>query len=397
MLPRYSPAQISLVLLVTLTSCMSNTAQVQPAAPFSEGTRPSITTRFATALHRATYPYADDVFVVGVTTANPRGAILVYGSGKDPIQVIAGKKTEIDGPLQIAVNSTGKMWVTNLGCPSYTTTDCGSYMLAFPPGANGNVPPKALITGYLWTGPAFAVGVNDDGDVVAGIEGNFLSSNVFGEVATYVPSASGRAPPARYFEDFPTLHEPYGISFAPSGRYYVGQYYDNPELQVYGKDAAGTGVTPISTLSSPKSINKYYDDWFITGVAVDNTSTSCRIITVGGWRKAGSNSRRHFESKKPARYPAAFVSWQGYKGRINIWNSCPPSGTSDPDTYISSSVLEEPNGVGLDSSGNIYVADPAAEAVFEFAASASGDSTPIRTIASGVTVDGVAIGPSSSY
>ena len=74
------------------------------------------------------------------------------------------------------------------------------------------------------------------------------------------------------------------------------------------------------------------------------------------------------------------------------------SGNAAPEADItgSNTGLESPEGVAIDSSGNIWVADPAAEAVYEFAAGANGNVAPIDTLAGPSTgilgVPSVAVG-----
>lgn len=318
---------------------------------------------------RTPYLYGGDIFVADNNRSEfPHGDISVYGTSNTPIARIGGSDTQIDNPYGIGVDTVGKIWVSGFGNPSCKSCYIG-YVLRFAPGSDGNVSPAAKIEGPYSTvsaGIPYSVAVDSSDNVLVGTEANVVSYP-YGIVATFAPGAHGDKPPTRYFESTNLLY-PTGMSFSSTGNLYVanGLAARKAGLMVFEKNDSGH-VSPLYTLTPPKNGSGSVD-WFATGVAVDYDGSTCRTITVGGWYVGGGGSSG---------------PWAGYNGRINIWNECPPSGTSDPDAHIGSAVLMQPEAVALDSNGNIYVADPQANAVFEFSADASGNSTPIRSITGG--------------
>ena len=73
-------------------------------------------------------------------------------------------------------------------------------------------------------------------------------------------------------------------------------------------------------------------------------------------------------------------------------------GTTSPEFDITGNDtgLLEPAGIAIDSSGNVWVSDYQADAVFEYKQGATGDAEPIDTIDTSGQPSGVAIGPDQS-
>jgi hypothetical protein len=354
---------ISICLIPTLDSCGGgSTAMTNSSA---------VATKTASGV-KVSNAYSGHIFVADNSTSTfPNGAISVYESSNTPIAQFGGTNTEISSPRAITVNPSGKTWVASV-------EGAEGAVLGFAPDDNGNVSPSTDIRGLNTTvswGIAYALAVDSSGNLWTGTEADYVY-NPFGVVAVFPANATGNVSPTRYFES-ENMIMPTGLSFGSTGKVYVANgFTSKDELMVFDKTASGLNVTPLYVLNSPRN-GSGSSDWFAWGVAVDNHGSQCKTVTAGGWYVGGGSSSGY---------------WSGYKGRINIWNACPPSGTSDPDYYISSSVLMEPQGVAVDSSGNIYVADPKANKVFEFSAGATGNSSPIRTI-SGGNPWGVALGP----
>jgi hypothetical protein len=108
-----------------------------------------------------------------------------------PIAEIRGPNTGLNGPLQVAVDSSGNLYAANFDDPSVTV---------YAPGANGNVAPIRTIKGPhtgLTSGPE-AVAVDSSGNLYVATFGlnsvSRSSSSPLGPTATSLPSPSSADP-----------------------------------------------------------------------------------------------------------------------------------------------------------------------------------------------------------
>lgn len=110
----------------------------------------------------------------------PRGSVTVYAPGASgdaaPSFSIGGDKTGLDGPLGVAVDSSGKIYVAN---QQHSAT-------VYAAGAHGNVAPIQKID-ILDFSP-FGIGVDASGNI-------YVSGD--NQVSVYAPGATGNATPIR--------------------------------------------------------------------------------------------------------------------------------------------------------------------------------------------------------
>ena len=220
--------------------------------------------------------------------------VKVTGTTPSLVGVIQGDKTHLDAPDEMAVDTSGNLYVANEH-GIITTQGITEYA----PGATGNVPPVAQITGSNTdligligpTGVAldqknniFAV-MNDLARLVefpAGSNGNVAPIiNVFGAntlldvstavaldstgriyvtngmplaptqaVTIYSPGTTGNMAPTAFIGGPHTmLGAPFGIAIDKSGKIYVSDF---AEIVVFAPGATGD-ATPIARISGPET------------------------------------------------------------------------------------------------------------------------------------------------
>jgi sugar lactone lactonase YvrE len=125
----------------------------------------------------------------------PRGAgassITIYPPGGNgdvrPVATIAGPRTGITSASAIAVDSAGAIYVANVS---------GSVVI-FPPGASGNIPPQRSISGSNTdltglTGPN-GIAVDAAGNIYVS---NYANGGEAGSIVVFPPGANGNAAPS---------------------------------------------------------------------------------------------------------------------------------------------------------------------------------------------------------
>jgi sugar lactone lactonase YvrE len=142
----------------------------------------------------------------------PRGAaassITIYppgGSGDArPVATIAGPQTGITSASAIAVDSAGAIYVANVS---------GSVVI-FPPGASGNIPPQRSISGSNTglTGPN-GIAVDAAGNIYVS---NYANGGEAGSIVVFPPGANGNvAPSAIISGDKTELNGPTSLIIIP--------------------------------------------------------------------------------------------------------------------------------------------------------------------------------------
>ncbi|MFY9719713.1 MAG: hypothetical protein WAK16_08710 [Candidatus Cybelea sp.] len=253
-----------------------------------------------------------------------------------PALSISGPATSLEAPSGVALDASGKIYVSN--------SQGASVLTVYSPGSHGNVAPVSRIiderSGDYIAAPG---GVNLDADDNIYIPG--VSSN---SMSVYAAGAYGNAKPIQFIEGRKTkLDAPRTAAVAKNHTIYTCNY-SGDSVTVYASGASGN-VAPIRTISGNKTnLNG------CTGLALDsagNIYTSNYLSGSSG--PAGIN-----------------VFAKGAKGNVR-----PIATIAGAKTGIDGA-----DGVALDSGDNIYVADYNTANVYVFAKGAKGNVPPIRTI-----------------
>jgi len=279
-----------------------------------------------------------------IYVTNQVGTITIYAAGTNgdiaPIAIIAGSNTGLESPEGIALDSYGNIYVADDG-PSGNGP---SSVFVYPPLAVSgtgtlNETPIATISG-LATGLSAPTGIALDSSRNIYVADNFADS-----VFVYPPLGSStgtlnEAPIATISGLATGLSAPTGIALDLSGKIYVA---DNSADSVFvysvlspsctSASPCAISVAPIATISG--SSTGLADPY---GIAVDSSGN----IYVAD---EGSNSVTLYE-------PLASL----------LIDLTAPDVT--PSAAISTTMttgLSNPQGIALDYSGNIYVADQVTE------------------------------------
>ncbi|MBV9270224.1 MAG: hypothetical protein JO165_03965 [Candidatus Eremiobacteraeota bacterium] len=186
-------------------------------------------------------------------------AIYVFANGANgnaaPIATISGNKTLLNGPTQMAVNSSGELFVGNTG---------GFNILGFPHGSNGNVAPNVnLSTNSACGGNGnglsgnYGLALDGTGAVYADSENNNC-------VFVFRAGATGSQTPIRTIGGALThmaaTYGPYDIAIGPGNKLYVVVYGATTKQWLVFASGANGNVAPSQAINQPQGIY---------GVAVD--------------------------------------------------------------------------------------------------------------------------------
>jgi len=163
---------------------------------------------------------------------DPVGRIDIYTAGSSgnvaPIAVIAGNHTRIENPHAVALDSSGKIYVTDSGDEEIETKSPPRVMV-YSAGSKGNVSPTSTISGErtdLW----FPYGITLDTSGKIYVTNNASMGGHFGapdddyddRVTVYPAGAKGNiAPVARIAGKETGIGQPRGIALDSFGRAYV--------------------------------------------------------------------------------------------------------------------------------------------------------------------------------
>ena len=272
--------------------------------------------------------------------------VTVYPAGSNgnvaPSSTIGGSNTGLSLPQGVALDSSGKIYVTNDGS-DYGGTDT---VTVYSAGSNGNLAPSSTIGGSN-TGLDQPLGVALD-----------ASSNIYvvggGGVTVYPAGSNGNVAPSSIIDGSNTGLDPEGIAVGASGKIYVtndaGGEGGNGTVTVYPAGSNGN-LAPSSTIGgSNTGLNAP------AGIALD---ASGNIYVANGFGLGGQNG-----PYRATVYPA------GSNGNV-----APSSTIGDSNTY-----LYTPSGIALDASGNIYVANAFDNAVTVYPAGSNANVAPTSTI-----------------
>jgi hypothetical protein len=292
-----------------------------------------------------------------VANDGPRGdsSVTVYSAGArgnaKPKQIISGSNTGLSASWAVAVGADGKMYVAN-------ATGGGSRghgsVTVYAAGATGNVVPMQTISG-LKTRLSNPLGVALDpvnGDIYVESEG--CSSPYFYCVEIFASGANGDVAPTGIIRGEKTeLSNSSGIALDSSGNLYVANYAgvgykDRGAVTVYAAGSAGN-IAPTRTISGSNT-GLYQPET----VALD---TGGDIYVPNGFGAPSDAGSVTVYAPTASGNAAPIRTIQGAKTK-----------------------LDEPLGIALDGSGNIYVGNYESNTVTIYAASANGHVKPINKI-----------------
>ena len=275
-----------------------------------------------------------------------------------PIAIISGTSTDLGDPQGIALDSNDKIYVADGLAPKIFVYPAlgGSGWVSGPP-ATYTVAPAAIIAGTT-TDLANPIGVGLDSNnkiYVADVDTQSVyvfpalgsSSGTLDEAPTYTIRGSSTA-----------LSRPQGVALDSSRNIYVASQ-DTSSVTVYSPVGSTTGTlneAPSSAISAAMTTDLIYPQ----GVALDSSGN----IYVAGETYAANYA---VSTQFP---PAVYIYAAGSNG-----NEAPTASISGLSTELS-----DPQGITLDFSNNVYVADAGAGSVFVYAAGKTGDVAPLATI-----------------
>jgi NHL repeat len=281
----------------------------------------------------------DKIYVVNASGTS-RDSVTIYpplaaGTGiinEAPVGVISGSKTMLDYPDGIAVDSLGIIYVANQsGGPvvPHQRLDVGK-ITVYAAGGSGNISPIATISGAA-TGLSFPLGIALDsaGNIYVTNSNTANTSDKIqsgSSITVYSPGSKGNASPIATIAGSNTgLSDVGGIAIDSSGNLYTEGCANNVcfSINIFPPGSNGN-VSPATTISDGLT--------FPVGVALDSSRNVYVLNTYGGSVPGGG---------------------------INIFPAG-SSGNASPTAtiYSNSTGLFGAAGIALDSSGEIYVADP---------------------------------------
>jgi sugar lactone lactonase YvrE len=363
-----------------------------------------------------------------------RSNVLIYSpdnQSKDakPTAIIAGRKTRLDFPEGVAVDSTGKIYVTQF-----------REILVFRPGSAGNVRPAAkIITRHTQLGQTYGISTGGlVGGIALGPDSKIYVANTkfgprtCGSVPIYSPKSNGDVPPVAVIEGPHTgIQSPHGIAVDAADNIYVLNLNQqcgkgrnavpktNPAtrfgpITVYPASAVSKGggdIPPIARIGSgaltavavDSSGKVYATSWLLANVQVFKGSTGnirSPIATISG-------SHTHLDSPNAIAVGADGKIYVGNGGfgahpgtnagaSITIYGAG-SHGNVPPIAFIQGkrTALDTPTALAVDHSGYIYVVNNSGR-VTVYAPCASGDVAPIASIGQekwNASVSGIALAP----
>ncbi len=323
------------------------------------------------------------------------GRVFVYPAGSNgnsaPIAIISltsPNTGESYSPQGIAVDSSGNIYGAGAGYSVFV----------YSPGSNGNAAPVATISTTMTTGLAWPQGIALDSSGKI-----YVADPGVGSVFVYPAGSNGNAAPIATFREMSSdLSYPVGIAVDSSGKIYVA---DQGVSSVFVYSAGSNGnVAPIATISGSSTglVQPY-------GIAVDS-SGKIYVANEGSYRTLVGTVTVYSAGSNGNVAPIATISGsktglaepQGIavdsSGKISVAgfdSSEHPSVWVYPALGSSTGMLNEapiatiagsntglsfPQGIAVDSSGNIYVADFLATGVFVYSAGSNGNVAPVRAI-----------------
>ncbi len=282
-----------------------------------------------------------------------KGMVTVYHSGSHgnvaPIATISGAETELAYPIGIALDSGGNIYVSNSNTANSSSglNDFAS-ITVYPAGSNGNASPSSVIAGDS-TGLTYSPGIALDSSrnlYAVGYE-----SGVGYGVNVYPAGSNGNVPPSASIVGANTgLDGPAGIALDSGGSLYVANSYGGPtgggSVTIYSAGSNGDAAPATTITSSFTGIDG------ASGIAVDSAGKIYVANESGGPGGLGSVTI----------YPAS------------SYGAGPPIATIAGNN----TGLNNPLEIAVESNGNIFVLN-SDYSITVYQAGSSGDVTPKAT------------------
>jgi tripartite motif-containing protein 71 len=283
------------------------------------------------------------------------GAVTIYAAQSNgdaaPIAVIGGSNTGLSYPEGIALDSSGNIYVADLSSRSVFVYP----RLGNSTGALNEAPIAAISGSSTGLSDPRGIAVDSKGNIYVADGGNYNASPpIPASVFVYAAGSSGNvAPMATISGSKSGLSTPYGIVLDSSGNIYacdIGLETGIESVFIYPPLGSSTGLLNESPTASISGTNTLLG--FPWGIALD----SRRNIYV-------------------ASFSGGVTVYSPVGNSTGILNEVPIATINGSNTG-----LDGPNGIALDSSGKIYVADGDADSVFVYPAGSNGNVAPIATI-----------------
>jgi sugar lactone lactonase YvrE len=333
---------------------------------------------------------ANNVYVVD----NDDDNVSVYAAGTFVLTAtISGSNTGLGSPDGIAVDSAGKIYVADLS----NGINGSASVFIYSAGSNGNVAPSATISGPLTALLAPTAIALDSAKNI------YLANDGVGDgsVMMYPAGSNGNIQPTAIIQFSPIngMDEPTGIALDSSANIYVtnaaAEFYPiDPAIYPAGSGATGTPLTNLNTniisampigIALDSSQNIYIAE--LSGVEIFSSLTAglSPLATLHGDITEISNAAGIALDANANIYLTNDAD-DSLGDRVTVYPGG-SSGFTPPSAIIvgSNTGLALPAGIAVDSSLNIYVANPATDAITVYAPGSNGNVPPTTTISGPAT------------
>ena len=331
-------------------------------APMARISGPKTRLSYSQALALDSHGY---IYVSNQSKDEKPDTITVYSPGSNgnvaPARVISGPATLLSAPEGVAVDSSGRLFVSSIAAGAPQSPD--ATVLIFAPGSNGNVAPSASIDcdcAKSHTPGAIALGSN--GNVYVTTRWN--TDTTTAGVAVFPPPVEGYTgqcltPISSIAGAKTRIADPGGIAVDPDGNMYVTNSDTSNSIGVF-KASANGNVAPSYTIESPTNVSSP------SSVAIGADGKI--YVANGGGQEVPPDGSNAITVYPPGSY-------------ANVAEIATISGAdSDDKTGISFA-----EAIAADAHGRIYLADSGGKnmsaRIAIFSANSDGNVAPIATIA----------------
>ena len=301
-------------------------------------------------------------------------SVTVYRAGSDgdakPSATISGSHTGLVVPWGIALDSHGNIYVANLGSDD---GKIGPRITLYPPGSNGDVAPKATISGPR-------TGLNSPGGIAVDSAGNIYVTNDVSysgghdTIAVYARGSHGDAAPKAILPAL-GLAQPWGIAVDSNRNIYVANdgssFGSFDSVLIYPPNSlvpkASIGAEPA--LDQPAGITiDASGKIFAANGGGGGELGSINIYAPGSYAgvapsaaiigtKTGLAQPVGIANSKGKLYVANSAGGTNGKGSVTIYPTSGRGNIAPIATIYDEMGLNSPSGIALDSGGNLYVAN----------------------------------------